>query len=232
MSKKSSNMYRRSVKQWNPFVGCRFDCSYCKTSFQAQAKRQKHNCIRCYNYEPHEHPSRLGASLPRTEAGEFIFTISSGDVAFCPTAFLKRILERITSEPSKTFLLQSKNPKTFGRAAIPSNVILGTTLETNRDALAQAIGKAPAPSKRFHDFMAISHPTKMVTCEPIMDFDLDVLGGWILQLKPVMVWVGYDSRKNGLVEPPLKKVRALEAMLRDAGIEVIEKKIREGRLAA
>lgn len=50
---RQKNMYILSAKQWNPFVGCKFDCLYCRTSFQRQAKRQKHNCIDCYNYKPH-----------------------------------------------------------------------------------------------------------------------------------------------------------------------------------
>jgi hypothetical protein len=36
--------------------GCHFDCTYCVPTFKAQARRQKKNCMRCYGYEPHEHP--------------------------------------------------------------------------------------------------------------------------------------------------------------------------------
>jgi hypothetical protein len=38
-----SNMYA-DAKTWNPFKGCRFDCTYCVPSFQRQAKRQMHLC--------------------------------------------------------------------------------------------------------------------------------------------------------------------------------------------
>jgi hypothetical protein len=54
----ASHMYP-STKTWNPFKGCKFDCKYSVSSFQAQAKRQKDNCRRCYEYELHEHPKRL-----------------------------------------------------------------------------------------------------------------------------------------------------------------------------
>ena len=40
MTKKKSNMYSDSVFQWNCFVGCYFNCSYCIPSFQRQMKRQ------------------------------------------------------------------------------------------------------------------------------------------------------------------------------------------------
>jgi DNA repair photolyase len=225
------NMYVDSVKQWNPFVGCCFDCLYCKTSFQRQAKRQKQNCMTCYRYEPHEHPERLGVSLPKTRNGEFIFTCANSDISFCPTEFLKRIVERIDREMDKTFLIQSKNPKTFDRVAFSPNVILGITIETNRDALYQSTGmsKAPPPSQRFADFLMIKHARKMVTVEPVLQFDLEVMVDWIKQLRPIKVWLGYDSKKNNLPEPELSKVMALKHEIEQLGlgIEVKEKKMRE-----
>lgn len=115
MAKTKSNMYELSLKQWNPFVGCGFDCNYCEASFKRQAKRQKHKCIKCYQYTPHTHPNRLEVSLPNTSNDEFIFTCASGDISFCPTSFLKKIIKRIEDNPHKTFLIQSKNPKTFER---------------------------------------------------------------------------------------------------------------------
>lgn len=225
------NMYKLSAKQWGPFAGCEFDCEYCKPSFQAQAKRQRHNCKMCYDYSPHEHPSRLDEALPKTGYMQFIFTVASGDVAFCSTEYLERILERIRKEKGKNFLIQSKNPETFQRvvASIPSNVILGTTIETNRDCLVSMIAKAPPPSKRFHDLLEIDHPTKMVTIEPVMDFDLDVMVDWIVAIKPVMVWLGYDSRKSNLPEPPLEKVKQLYWELGKRGITVMLKTVREAR---
>lgn len=225
------NMYTLSVKQWNPFAGCNFDCAYCKPSFQAQAKRQLHNCKKCYDYTPHEHASRLDEALPATGYMQFIFTVASGDVAFCSTEYLERILERIRQENDKTFLLQSKNPATFQRVAtsIPPNVILGTTIETNRDCLVAQIAKAPPPSQRYHDLLNIAHPTKMVTIEPVMDFDLGVMLDWILAIQPVMVWLGYDSKHSNLPEPPLEKVKQLYWELGRRGITVMLKTIREGR---
>jgi len=223
----TNNMYSRSVYQWNPFVGCKFDCVYCKSSFQAQAKRQKHRCIKCYNYEPHEHPERLEQRLPRTGYMQFIFTCSMGDISFCSTEYLEKIIDRIRREKDKTFLIQSKNPKTFNRVKFPSNVILGTTIETNRLVLCGEVSKAPNSFVRNIDLGRIKHNLKMVTIEPVLDFVLPEMVDFIKDLNPCMIWIGYDSKKNNLPEPPIEKVRELHWQLSKMGIVVMLKRIRE-----
>lgn len=227
-TKNKSNMYALSIKQRNPFVGCKFDCSYCKSSFQRQAKRQKQRCLKCYKYTPHTHPNRLNDYIPKTKENEFIFTCASGDISFCPTPFLNKIIKRIEKEKNRTFLIQSKNPKTFQRVHFPQNTILGTTIETNRDKLYDGISKAPKPSKRYKDFLKIKHPFKMITIEPVVDFDLDVMVKWVKDIKPCMVWLGYDSKKNNLPEPSYEKFMSLKKTMEQAGIKVILKTVREG----
>lgn len=227
---KQGNMYRLSVEQWNPWVGCKHDCSYCRPSFQAQLKRRKNQCQDCYDFVPHGHPTRLESHrFPRTGFMQFIFTCSSGDVAFCPKSYLQRIVEVIRQHRDRTFLLQTKCPAALARVEFPSNVVLGVTLETNRDALAQAVSKAPPPSARVRALADHPHATKMVTVEPVMDFDLDVMTEWIEQIAPSMVWLGYDSKNSGLTEPDLAKVMQLHWELGRRGYVVVLKTIREGR---
>ena len=192
---KKTNMYNLSVKQWNPFVGCKHNCIYCKSSFQRQLKRWakgQGDCPECASFKPHyeKHRTRLNQKLPKTKYMQFIFTCSSGDVAYCPIDYLEEIIARIRSEPDKTFLIQSKDPKTFNRVIFPKNVILGTTLETNRDKLCEGISKAPKPSRRYKDFLEVKHQPKMVTIEPVMDFDLNVMIDWVENINPCMVWLG------------------------------------------
>ena len=164
---------------------------------------------------------------------QFIFTCANSDITFCSTEYLERILDKIKKESTKTFLIQSKNPSTFGRVSFPDNVILGTTIETNRDDLCKAIATAPPPSQRYEDFLKIKHPLKikhslkMVTIEPVMDFDLEVMVEWMKNLKPCMIWLGYDSKKCHLPEPKLEKVRELHWELSRAGFVVILKNIKE-----
>jgi len=222
------NMYVKSVCQWNPCAGCGFACKYCVRSFQAMLKRwAKANCPSCYRFEPHEHPWRLKSKLPRTHGDEFIFTTATGDLSFCTPDYLERIFEVIRKYADRTFLIQTKNPGVFRSTVFPANVILGTTIETNSVKEYQGVSAAPLPEQRFNDILAIDHPRKMVTIEPVIDFDLDIMKSWIRAVRPVMVWIGYDSRKTGLIEPAKEKVMRFVDEMRADGFNVIPKLIRE-----
>jgi hypothetical protein len=230
----AKRMYSEVVP-WNVFKGCEFQCVYCVPSFQAQAKRQKKNCMRCYRFEPHTHPERAH-KLPK---GKIIWPGSSGDIAFCRILFLDEvILSAITDHQDRTFYLQSKKPAIFSALfnypmcvtfEMFSNLILLTTLETNRDEGYEKISKAPPPSIRARDFAAIPWPRKIITIEPIMDFDHTEFLGMIYAAKPEAVWIGYNSRPKTvhLPEPSLAKTQKLIRYLREAGIEVKEKLMRE-----
>ena len=225
---KKTNMYNLSAAQWNPFSGCKHNCDYCRKSFQRQLKRwAKKNCPECYDFRPHKHPERLKQTLPKTRHMQFIFTCSNGDIAFCPTDYLTNIIERIKQEPDRTFLIQSKNPQTFNRVVFPKNVILGVTLETNKEELCAKLSTTPTPSQRYSDFMKVNHSVKMVTIEPVLDFDMEVMTGWIENINPCMIWLGYDSGKNKLPEPCLDKVKTLHWQLAMKGFVVILKTIRK-----
>jgi hypothetical protein len=230
-----SNMYAQA-KTWNPFKGCRFDCVYCAPSFQKQAKRQKRLCQDCYSYTPHCHEERL-ARIPSTP---IVFVCGNADIAFCPPEFTRRIIERIIAHnarsPRKTYYLQSKRPASFAPflGDLPDNVILLTTLETNRDDGYAAISKAPPPSVRYEQFQALDYPRKVVTIEPVLAFDLRAFAAWIGSIRPEYVWLGFNSKPGSLAlpEPTEVAVQKLADKLRDAGIQVRGKALRGVRLAA
>ena len=177
------------------------------------------------SYEPHEHEARLKSSLPTTGFCEFVFVCDMGDISFCSDEYLERIAKRMRQESDRTFLVQSKNPATFSRVKWPRNVVLGTTIETNRDDLCAAISTAPPPSQRFADLLAIEHAVKMVTIEPVMDFDLDTLASWVEQIHPRMVWLGYQNHGKDLPAPPMEKVRELHWRLSQLHIPVVLKSV-------
>jgi len=230
-------MYRENRKSINAFVGCLHDCVYCRPSFQAQMKRQKNRCLKCYRYEPHPHLERLEKSPPKTYGTEFIFFPSSGDLAFASPEVIKAHLEYARKYSDRTFLIQTKNPKWLltwwlyqDDNLYPNNVIFGTTIETNRNLFAtpskyksyEEISKAPHPRRRAFYLSQFFHETKMVTIEPILDFDFYPL---IQMLKAIektcmrlIIYVGYDNHSCHLPEPKLEKTKML--------IEELEKKPR------
>ena len=218
------------VKTWNPFKGCLFDCVYCKPSFQLQAKRQKQNCMDCYNYTPHEHPERLD-HIP--SAGT-IFTCGNADISFSHPDYTRRIIDAVKVHnrrcPEKTYYFQSKRPAYFERflGEFPAKVILLTTLETNRDDGYREFSKAPVPTERFRQFLGLDFPRKVITIEPLMDFDPETFLSWVKVIAPEYVWIGFNSRPKQvrIPEPSKAKVSEFLGMLKTAGVQVKGKDLR------
>lgn len=220
-------MYKLSVTQWNIHPGCEFGCVYCKPSFQAQLKRWgKRNCQECYDYTPHEHPERLNQPLPKTKYMQFIFVGANSDPAFYSTDYMEKIVARIRREPHKNFLIQSNQPSTFNRVKWPDNVILGTTVNTNRTELYKGISRAPPPPLRVSELAKIDHPLKMLTFEPILDFDIPAMVEYAEIVNPCMIWMGYDTKNCGLPEPSLDKFMKLYWELGRRGFTVILKHVK------
>ena len=219
------------VKPWNPFIGCKFRCTYCVPSFQRivkwVARMQKSGCKGCQGFLPHEHPGRLTQRLP---GDAIIWPCAHGDISFARPDYIKRVIERTKEYPKKTFYWQSKSPKCFEQylSCFPENTILLTTLETNRDEQYNQISRAPVPSVRFDAFLNIKWPRKIVTIEPILDFDGDEFLGWMWELMPESVWIGYNSKAKSvkLPEPPTEKTLKFIKLLESKGITVKRKTMR------
>lgn len=217
---------------WSPFQGCEFDCVYCRPTFQKQAKRKKRSCSQCYRYEPHQHPSRL-KKIPSKSR---IFVCGNSDLSFAPEDYVRDIIEAIRTHCArarkrKEFYLQSKRPECFAPHLeyLPGNVILVTTLETNRDEGYERISKAPVPSERYRQFLGLNYPRKVLTIEPVADFDLDVMKKWIIDLNPIYLWIGYNSHVKSVnyPEPDGSKITALVRHVEAHGIPVRAKRTRD-----
>lgn len=211
-------MYAENRKSINAFVGCLHNCVYCKPSFQQQAKRQKRRCNKCYNYEPHFHPERLTIKPPKTKEGEFIFFPSMGDPCFASPTEFETMLDYAKQYPLHTFLIQTKNPEFLQKHSLPYNVIVGTTLETNKCWFPgnpskykeyEQISTAPLPYIRFIDMKNVPHKRKSVTVEPILESNTGILSSWIRQINPEFVYVGYDNHDCKLPEPRLTDTMTL-----------------------
>ena len=226
-----NNMYF-GARTWNPFTGCLYRCIYCVPSFQQQLKRWgKKNCKLCYNYLPHKHPERLN----RIPSSKIVFVCGDGDISWCKDKeYVLKIIERIREHnrrcPNKIYYFQSKAPSYFEDFLdyFPENVYLLTTLETNRDEGYEKISKAPKPSERFKQFIKLEYPRKILTIEPIMDFNLDIFVEWVRTISPKMVYIGYNSKPKQvkLPEPPLQKTLKLKREL-EKFTKVILKTMRE-----
>jgi len=119
--------------------------------------------------------------LPSPPSGvKIVFVCGYGDISFCNPKFTLKIIEKIKEHNKrcsyKTHYFQSKRPAYFKEflSEFPENVILLTTMETNRDSGYRKVSKAPLPSKRYKQFLELDYPRKVVTIEPVMDFDLEV----------------------------------------------------------
>jgi hypothetical protein len=187
-------------------------------------------CPLCETYTPHEHPERLTQEgrKPRIRTKKLIIWFcDQGDVAFCRPEYFRRIIAEARLYPDKTIYFQSKSPSYFEQfvGEFPSNVILLTTLETNKDEGYELISKAPKPSVRYKDFLALNYPRKVVTAEPVMDFDLDIFVDWMNSIKPEYVWLGLNSRPRQvhLLEPSHEKLLLFLDKLEQRGIKTVVK---------
>lgn len=226
MKKKIKNTKPTDTKSWNPFVGCKFDCVYCENSYKKLLKWEggMHHCPKCVAYEPHTHPERLD----RLPSDRVIFVVSNGDISFCDPGFVEQIVDVMKNNKTKdsVFLLQSKNPDCFTNILqrLPQNVVLMTTIETNRDSGYSRISKAPPPSQRFQDFSQLAWPRKAMVMEPILNFDLDIILRWATKLKPEAIFIGRESkRKCTLEEPSPPQVEELHRELQKLGFKTYDK---------
>jgi len=143
--------------------------------------------------------------------GNFIFVGSSTDMFAddVPKEWIEKVLVKCKNFEGNTYLFQTKNPSRFWKFSgeFPRNTIFGTTLETNRDT--KQISKAQSPFARMSNMTEWFMKRKMVTIEPILDFDLDLFVNYINQIKPEWVNIGADSKCHKLPEPSKEKIELL-----------------------
>ncbi len=188
------NMYSFVTHTWNAIKGkCSHECSYCYMKpFALNPIRLDETELRC----------DLGT-------GNFIF-VGSGTDMFAedvPSEWIEKVLEHCRKHPENRYLFQSKNPNRF-RAfnfSLYGNVVLGTTIETNRD---DNISKAPDVNQRAYAMYRLRKDgfETMITIEPILDFDIGVLLNMIKNAKPTWVNIGADSKGHKLPEPSKEKL--------------------------
>lgn len=201
------------LRTWNPYFGCQHRCY--KGGCWAK-KRLAHrlgkmlDCQLCYDFVPHLHSERLN----RVPSDPKIFVVAHGDLFgyWVSSGVIHRILNVCREIPKEVWFFETKNPRRYAEFAdaFPSNTVLSTTIETNRQYSKAVMGYAPSPLERLRGINRISHKFPIhVSIEPIMDFDLNDMVAMMKFLQPIKVAVGYDSLNNGLPEPPKEKTLRL-----------------------
>jgi len=154
----------------------------------------------------------------KTELGQGnkIFVGSSCDdwADDIPSDWISQMLQHCR-QFDNTYLFQTKNPARFvmwrtDLFPFPDKTILGVTMETDRE---YCVSKAPSPLQRM-EAMAQVYLPKMVSIEPIMDFEPVMLIHWIKRIKPEFVSIGADSQNHHLPEPKPDKIKTLIEELR------------------
>lgn len=195
MNKVKGNMYNFVNYTWNVIKGkCPHECEYCYMKIFPQGK---------IRFDEKELKTDLGRN-------NFIFVGSSCDMfaEAIPKEWIIQILDCCKKFPENTYLFQTKNPLRFTdlRDELASmNCILGTTIETNRKGFSY---NAPAISERIRG-MEIKGFRKMITIEPVIDFDVSLLTSLIERANPEFVNIGADSKNHNLPEPSAFKIENL-----------------------
>jgi len=210
LNKSKGNMYPWVTHTWNVVKGkCPHDCSYCYMKRYPQLE---------LHFDEKELKTNLGT-------GNTIFVGSSCDMCAndIPTEQIAQILQHCRSFDN-TYLFQTKNPARFTMwrtdlFPFPNKTMLGATIETDRE---YCVSKSPSPLQRM-EAMAQVYLPKMISLEPIMDFEPVMLIHWIARIKPEFVSIGADSGNHHLPEPSGDKVKALIEALK----EITEVKIKD-----
>jgi len=155
---------------------------------------------------------KLGRSkLNKTFRQGLIFLSSMGDLwgPWVPDEWITEVLVAIRKSPNATFLALTKNPERYHQflQVMPQNMILGTTIETNRQT--GFLSKAPSCLIRTCHLASLHGFGKMVSIEPILEFDVGILTSWIRTIRPSFVYVGYDNHGHKLNEPSLADTEML-----------------------
>jgi len=203
-------MFDNITKTWNPVVGCLHNCVYCWARRLAETKLKD-----VERYRDGFVPKLVDKELSKRFHRQNVFVSDMGDLfgEWVPNEWITRVIDAIKQSPTSNFLFLTKNPGKYLKYVelYPENLVLGATIETNRD---YNVSNCPTTYERYKYMRELPFKNKVVSIEPVMDFDLEIFVQWLKDIGPVLVHVGYDNYNNNLPEPLLSKTYQLIDQLR------------------
>ena len=206
LNKQKGNMYEDVITR-NYLGGC---CNHrCKYCWVNNLKKRFKKIKERYSGKLRLLESEFKKPLKK---GKTYFICACNDMfqKEVPSEYIKRILD-YCKRFDNTYLFQSKNPNRFLEFinSFPEKTILGTTIETTK--YVGIVSDAPPLMGRMQimECLKIYNIKRAITIEPILEFNLKIMVSWIKRIKPDLVFIGADSKKNNLPEPSKEKVDAL-----------------------
>ncbi len=212
LNKQKGNMYPFVTHTWNAIKGkCPHDCLYCY--MKKWGTKMK--------------PLRLVKAELRDkfESGQFIFIGSSTDMWLAPDEMIEAVMDKCLKYPDVKYLFQTKDPSRFRKwlnVFYQMKAILACTIES--DINYPLISNAPYQDKRYLAFCQIDYPHKMVSIEPVMDFNTERFLKWIDHIRPLFVSIGANTNSAvKLQEPSSEKLQGFIDKLSSI-TEIVQKK--------
>jgi protein gp37 len=194
---------------WNPVIGCLHSCTYCWARNLAETRLNHME-----KYKDGFKPKLVEYELKKKFKDKFVFAVDMGDLfgEWVPKEWILKVLDAIRNNPKSYYLFLTKNPKRYLEflELYPSNLVLGATIETNKE---YPVSKAPSTAERYKAMTELPWKNKLISIEPIMDFDLEDFTALVKNIKPAIVYVGYDNYGSNLPEPSLDKTLKLVSEL-------------------
>ena len=207
-------MYEFITHTSNPIKGlCPHKCCYC----YMEAIFRRYHGDQTLRLDENE----LNASYGK---GNFVFMGSSTDIFAnaVPGEWIVKTYDKCARYNENRYLFQSKNPGRFldpllmGHPLMQDKdrIFFATTIESNRD---YPISKAQSMLERVNAMTILREQgfRVMVTMEPIMEFDYEIVIDMMRKISPFQVNIGCNSSKDiQLPEPTRDEIIALVRELR------------------
>jgi DNA repair photolyase len=213
----------KRVRVWNPVTGCVFSCQYCWAKKLVDHKLGRTKKYRDVKFTPAFHEKEMNATFGRNNT---YFVVDVGDMwsSVIPEVWINKVIEKLDkAHPSNEFWFLTKNPERYAKYFLEhnyehrTNFVLGATIEGTWDY--PNISKAPFMEKRYKAMTntIIAPYRKFLSIEPVLKFDLKTFVGWIKEIKPEFVYIGFDNYKKlqPAWEPTQKEVDKLIEAIKD-----------------